>query len=581
MARLVLGPMLRYVDETTAAIWVETDTACTVEVLGTSTRTFAVHGHHYALVELTGLAPASVLPYAVTLDGEQVWPERDGDHPPSVIRTVNPDARVRLLFGSCRTSVPHDRANTFTHGVDVLRCYAHTLRGAAEEDWPTALLLLGDQVYADEPPEAVREFIRSRRDPDEPPGEEIADFTEYAELYRLAWVDPELRWLLSTLSTAMIVDDHDLRDDWNTSQAWREEMARLPWWSRRVVAGLGAYWIYQHLGNLPPAERATDPLLAALRENPGDGGHLLDEFAARADEHPAGNRWSYTRDFSRTRLVVLDSRCGRVLTPGARDVMDEAEWEWLRTAAAGDYRHLVIGTSLPYLLPTGLHHLECWNEAVCDGAWGARAADVGERIRQAVDLEHWAAFGRSFDAMARLVTDLAAGRMGTAPRSIGFLSGDVHYSYLARAEVEPASTAVYQVVCSPIRNPLSRLVRLLNGAASFGVAGLVGRGLARLAGVRRPPLDWRVERGPYFHNALGTLDLDGERVEVRWAAPQMSPEDPPPLQELAEQRIVGPPRAGESDREPRPGALQRAGRWARRTLPRAGIGSGPGARSLS
>ena len=33
MAGLILGPLLRYVGETEATVWVETDAPCTVEVL--------------------------------------------------------------------------------------------------------------------------------------------------------------------------------------------------------------------------------------------------------------------------------------------------------------------------------------------------------------------------------------------------------------------------------------------------------------------------------------------------------------------------------------------------------------------
>ena len=59
MPDLVLGPILRYVDETSATIWVETDEPCEVEALGRSARTFRIEGHHYALVCLEDLEPGA------------------------------------------------------------------------------------------------------------------------------------------------------------------------------------------------------------------------------------------------------------------------------------------------------------------------------------------------------------------------------------------------------------------------------------------------------------------------------------------------------------------------------------------
>ena len=279
----------------------------------------------------------------------------------------------------------------------------------------------------------IQEFIEAKRGLDEPPGAELADFEEYTKVYHLAWSDPANRWLLSTVPSMMIFDDHDIRDDWNTSIEWREQMAALPWWHDRIVGGLGSYWVYQHAGNLSIADRATDPLYAALMAADGDAGAVLDEFADLADQEPERNRWSYSRELGRTRLVVLDSRCGRVLRPGVRKMLDDAEWAWFDALAQGGIDHLLIGTSLPYLLPRGLHELEYWNEEVGDGRWGRRAARVAEKIRQGVDLEHWAAFHDSFDLMADTITELATGKRGPAPASIVFLSGDVHYSYLMRA----------------------------------------------------------------------------------------------------------------------------------------------------
>ena len=525
MAGLVVGPLLRYVDQTSATIWVETDAPSEVAVdldgsPPSTGATFTVHGHHYALVELTGLRPGSDSTYQVRVDGQRVWPEPDSDLPPSRIRTLEPGRPLRLAFGSCRMSVPHDAPHNRTYGVDVLRAYAHRMAEVSASEWPDQLLLLGDQVYADETSEAMQDFIRTRRDVSTPPGTEVADFEEYTELYRLAWSDPWNRWLLSTLPSLMIFDDHDVRDDWNTSSAWRQEMNAQPWWRARITGGLGAYWLYQHLGNLSPADRAADPLFAKLHESDGDVGDVLDDFAWSADQEPSRNRWSYARDFGGVLLVMLDSRCGRVLDGDRRELLGAETLAWFDEQVRRDVDHLLIGTSLPYLLPTGLHHVESWNEAVAAGAWGGRMARLGERIRQGVDLEHWAAFRNTFDTMARAVRAIATGAHGTtSPATVTFLSGDVHYSYGARAHYrgEGATTSrVHQLVCSPIRNPLSPSMRYANVVASFGVARLVGRGLAAAARLPGPELDWTTSTGPKFDNALATVELSGREARVRW-----------------------------------------------------------------
>ena len=75
---LVLGPLLRYAGSASATFWVETSAPCEVEVLGHRASTFAVEGHHYALLLVDDLEPASVTPYDVRLDGAVVWPPDDG-----------------------------------------------------------------------------------------------------------------------------------------------------------------------------------------------------------------------------------------------------------------------------------------------------------------------------------------------------------------------------------------------------------------------------------------------------------------------------------------------------------------------
>ena len=227
MASLVLGPLLRYVGRTEATIWVETDGPCEVEVLGRKARTFCVEGHHYGLVVIEELEPGSSQEYEVALDGERAWPPPDWSFPPSVLRTFGEREQIELVFGSCRLSLPHEPPYTLPketdeengRGFDALHALARSLLEADAPSYPDLLFLCGDQVYADQVSPKTLEFIRQRDDrPRDAPPDEVADFEEFTRLYREAWSDPVIRWLLSTVSSSMVIDDHDMHDDWNISQ---------------------------------------------------------------------------------------------------------------------------------------------------------------------------------------------------------------------------------------------------------------------------------------------------------------------------------------------------------------------------
>ncbi|MEU4612543.1 alkaline phosphatase D family protein [Streptomyces umbrinus] len=524
MAGLRLGPLLRYVDGSSATIWVEASRPCTAEVrcpdgAGGESRTFQIAGHHYALIPVTGLAPGTTSSYEVLLDGVQVWPLPDSRFPPSVIHTpVDDHETVRVAFGSCRWATPAADEKD-PGGPDALDTLAARIAANPDGERPDVLLLLGDQVYADEVSEATRRWLEARRGLNEPPGAEVADYEEYTHLYYESWLDPEIRWLLSTVPSCMIFDDHDVIDDWNTSEAWVADMRATPWWSERILSGLMSYWVHQHLGNLPPDRLAEDPLYEAVRATP-DGTDALRTFAARADNDPASVRWSYRRDFGRTRLLMVDSRAARVLDEKNRSMLDPAQEAWLREQVLeepGSYDHLLIGTSLPWLLPNLVHDAEGWNAALCRGERGERWARFGENLRRAADLEHWAAFPSSFDSLAELIAEAGSGPQ--APATVCVLSGDVHHAYIAepvwREGLPGPDARVLQLTCSPVHNSIPLSIRLGFRFGWSGVGRAIGRRFARHGRLERPPVDWRKTGGPWFGNQLMTLTLRGRSARLR------------------------------------------------------------------
>ncbi|MGW2324224.1 alkaline phosphatase D family protein [Streptomyces sp. NPDC001700] len=534
MAGLRLGPLLRHVDwetGTDATVWVEADRPCEAEVrcadgAGGTARTWQIAGHHYALIPVTGLRPGGETAYRVLLDGEQVWPLPDSRFPDSTIRTphvsdgpADDPEPVRVAFGSCRWAAPPSDASHDPVGPDALDTLAHTLATSSDAPRPDVLVLLGDQVYADETSEETRRWLAERRDLSEPPGDQVADYEEYTRLYYESWLDPEVRWLLSTVPSLMIFDDHDVIDDWNTSEAWLNRMRTTPWWRERILSGLMSYWVHQHLGNLSPAELAADGLFAAVRDTE-DGTEALRAFASRADADPSYTRWSYRRDFGPVRLLMVDTRGARVLGEGARAMVDDKELAWVRQQAldrAGSYDHLLIGTSLPWLLPHFVHDVEAWNASVCGGRRGARWARIGEDLRQRGDLEHWAAFPESFDALTDLIAEVGEGP--DAPATISVLSGDVHHAYIAEPDWSrwprrPVSE-VRQLTCSPVHNSIHASIRLGFRFGWSRAGRALGRLFTRHGRVPKPRLSWRKTGGPWFGNQLMTLTLQGRTARLR------------------------------------------------------------------
>ena len=270
------------------------------------------------------------------------------------------------------------------------------------------------------------------------------------------------RKVLATVPSLMVLDDHEVTDDWNLDHPWASSVYADARASRIVTNGLLAYALCQHWGNRPDrfatAGSAEANLLAAASftgaspDVPATRSLLGVPTAPPPAPQPAQTtvlrdltapntiRWDFTIGTSEgwpARLIALDERTARefirVDHPAAR-ISIGALAQMLPGPAAGDpaVATIVIAPS-PIL---GTHVIEhVLQPAVSLFPGGSVYADF----------ESWPAATANHQELLRLLAAYAP---------LVFLSGDVHYSATAALDYTRGSTNVKaaQVTSSASKN---------------------------------------------------------------------------------------------------------------------------------
>jgi len=121
----------------------------------------------------------------------------------------------------------------------------------------------------------------------------------------------------------MILDDHDVTDDWNLHRQWVETVHGRPIGRRVVQNALAAYAVFQGWGNEPDRYAPGEPggrLLAALGRWRGAADRTAEEISAAVglpstDGSPRLD-WDYAVDTTAYQAIVLDTRTRRGFRPG-------------------------------------------------------------------------------------------------------------------------------------------------------------------------------------------------------------------------------------------------------------------------
>ena len=220
-SRLVHGPLLGCLTDRSVRVWVRTanESDVTVDVVpaaGDGDRSWSGSGRtskqrdYTCSVALDGLPPDTELAYRVTIDGEPantVGRCRFRTLPP-----VGKGSRFRVAFGGGAGYTPHHER----------------VWSAIEQRRPTALLLLGDNVYIDLP---------------QMPGP-VHDYTYYRRQSQ-----PEFRSLVSSVPVYAIWDDHDAAID----DVWLGPYSDRPAWKQPLLRHFLRNW------NNPAPHSATFP----------------------------------------------------------------------------------------------------------------------------------------------------------------------------------------------------------------------------------------------------------------------------------------------------------------------------------
>jgi hypothetical protein len=136
----------------------------------------------------------------------------------------------------------------------------------------------------------------------------------------------KVRRALANVPTYMIFDDHDVTDDWNLTQTWKDRTLTSPLGRTITRNGMLAYAVFQGWGNDPARFEAgkNKEVLDQLEALFPDGGGPPVAAAANAIDVAIGispppptaedksvASWHYTVDGPRHRTVVLDTRTRR------------------------------------------------------------------------------------------------------------------------------------------------------------------------------------------------------------------------------------------------------------------------------
>jgi alkaline phosphatase D len=356
MVDIILGPLIGGLTHGSAKVWARADGPATLYAwygqkadlsdakLAGKTRLIDGNGFS-AVVPLTGLADSTRYFYTLTLkpgrpapslpeghrlrDGVVDGASEAGPAYPSFQTFPLPGQRVsfNFSFGSC-----------FLPGRDGAGIIFDALDKRRIKDNLSFILMIGDQIYADPPRYNGL-------------GRGAVTLDDYRQVYLNNWSNPHFRNLLTNLPAFMMLDDHEVDNDWHWDNKVRR-WAYLPfyelllrWLKRRpldelfltihrVRDAMQAYWEHQGI-------HASD--YVRLPKMDASGRFMF---------HEDDGFFAYTFQVGAVPFFVLDTRTTRVENARERHILSEVQWQalekWLLDHRAAPLKFLVSSSTMMF-----------------------------------------------------------------------------------------------------------------------------------------------------------------------------------------------------------------------------------------
>ncbi len=411
---LLLGPLIGGLSPTGVTVWGRTNAPALLYAWlrpGTATKV-VLAGQTFldpqngltGIIQIDGLEPFTEYDYALTLKNTPPPVEEFNRFRTAPVRGQK--LSFQFAFGSC--FCPGYNRNSGS-------IFQHIRQSNPDLSF---LLLLGDQIYADE----IHYNGLNRV---------AVSLEDYREVYRHTWSNEHLKGLLCNLPVFMILDDHEVDNDWH----WRDpqkELAEIPLYTRffrwlsgrprvereltrsRVQAALQAYW--EHQGLHAPLPQKTSP----ASKN------------TISFEDNASGPYSYTFEYGAVAFFIMDTRTQRVYNKTDRQVLGEEQWR--------DLESWLLETKEPFPIKFIVTSSAFLNVLLGDF--------LGDR---------WSSFSEERDRLLRFISEHEL-------HGIYFLTGDLHSGHAISVKLgDPPGkeTRLWEFCASPFEQDTNFLARSL------------------------------------------------------------------------------------------------------------------------